>query len=141
MKHPYAGVVYIGNLGDDIEQTDLHKEEQKQIEEDRDAEYDALLKNAEEQQRLEQLKKQAEDYEAARAVLNIPPPPSGGFGSIPPPPGMPPVQTTFNIPPPPGMGVPQPPGMGIPPPPGMGIPPPPMGGIPPPPGGIPAPPG
>lgn len=27
MKHPYAGIVYMGNLGDDIEQVDLHKEE------------------------------------------------------------------------------------------------------------------
>jgi hypothetical protein len=28
-KHPYAGIVFLGNLGEDIEQTDLHKEEQK----------------------------------------------------------------------------------------------------------------
>ena len=26
-KHPYAGIVYLGNLGDEIEQLDLHKEE------------------------------------------------------------------------------------------------------------------
>lgn len=26
-KHPYAGIVYIGNLGDDIEQVELHDEE------------------------------------------------------------------------------------------------------------------
>jgi len=28
-KHPYAGIVYLGNLGDDIEQVELHDEEQK----------------------------------------------------------------------------------------------------------------
>jgi len=27
MKHPYAGIVFMGDLGDDIEQMDLHKEE------------------------------------------------------------------------------------------------------------------
>lgn len=26
-KHPYAGIVYMGNLGDDIEQVELHEEE------------------------------------------------------------------------------------------------------------------
>lgn len=26
-KHPYAGIVYLGNLGEDLEQTDLHNEE------------------------------------------------------------------------------------------------------------------
>lgn len=27
-KHLYAGIVYLGNLGDDLEQTDLYKDEQ-----------------------------------------------------------------------------------------------------------------
>lgn len=38
LKHPYAGLVFLGNLGDDIEQVDLHKEEMKQIEMDKAAE-------------------------------------------------------------------------------------------------------
>jgi len=27
MNHPYAGLVYLGNLGEDLEQVDLHNEE------------------------------------------------------------------------------------------------------------------
>ena len=34
-KHPYAGIIYLGNLGDDLEQVELHEEEKKQIEEDK----------------------------------------------------------------------------------------------------------
>jgi len=33
-KHPYAGLVFIGNLGEDIEQVELHEEEKKQLQED-----------------------------------------------------------------------------------------------------------
>lgn len=28
-KHPYAGIVYLGDLGEDLEQVELHNEEQK----------------------------------------------------------------------------------------------------------------
>lgn len=55
-KHPYAGIVYLGNLGDDIEQTELHEEEQKQLEEDKANEKEALQKNAEEQAKLEEMR-------------------------------------------------------------------------------------
>ena len=47
-KHPYAGIVYLGNLGDDIEQVELYDEEQKQLLEDKANEQEALIKNAEE---------------------------------------------------------------------------------------------
>jgi hypothetical protein len=30
-KHPYAGIIYIGQLGNDIEQLELYEEEKKQI--------------------------------------------------------------------------------------------------------------
>lgn len=30
-KHPLAGLVYIGNLGEDLEQVNLHKEEIEQL--------------------------------------------------------------------------------------------------------------
>jgi hypothetical protein len=33
-KHPYAGIIYLGNLGADIEQPELHQQEQKQLQED-----------------------------------------------------------------------------------------------------------
>ncbi len=34
IKHPYAGIIYLGNLGDDLEQIELHEEEKKQLDED-----------------------------------------------------------------------------------------------------------
>lgn len=55
-KHPYAGIIYLGNLGDDLEQGEIHKEEQKQWEEDKDNERIALQKNAEEQARIAKLR-------------------------------------------------------------------------------------
>ena len=33
-KHPYAGIVYTGNLDDELEQMDLFLEERQQLEED-----------------------------------------------------------------------------------------------------------
>jgi hypothetical protein len=41
-KHPYAGIVYIGNLGEDLEQIELHNEEKKQLDDDKANEKEAL---------------------------------------------------------------------------------------------------
>lgn len=96
IKHKYAGIVYM-NLGDDLEQVDIHNEEQKQLMEDQARELEILEKNAAD---IANLEKQYEDAEIARIEANIPKPPPA-MGSIPPPPGMP---APHVPPPPPGFG-------------------------------------
>lgn len=63
LKHPYAGLVYLGNLGEDLEQVDFLKEEQMALEEDKKFEQVSLQKNADEIARIDELRFQAEQYE------------------------------------------------------------------------------
>lgn len=49
-QHPYAGLVFQG-LGN-LEQVELHNDEQAQLQDDKKYEQEALFKNAEEQVRL-----------------------------------------------------------------------------------------
>ncbi len=61
-RHPFAGIVYTGSLGDDIEQKELYEAERKQLEEDKANEQENLQKNAEEQAKLDEMWKQQQDY-------------------------------------------------------------------------------
>lgn len=53
-KHPYAGLVYLGM--ENLEQDELHKDEQNQLKEDKAHEQEVLYANAEEQARLDNLR-------------------------------------------------------------------------------------
>ena len=56
LKHPYAGLVFL-NMGG-LDQVELYKDEMAQLQEDKLHELDVLQKNAEEQEKLQDLRQQ-----------------------------------------------------------------------------------
>lgn len=97
-KHPYAGVIYLGEPDAD-EQVDLHLQEQDQLKLDAKFEQDQLKQNQADMAKVDQYTEQQEQQMMAQAVVGLPPPP-------PPPP---PMSSMPPPPPPPAGSMPPPP--------------------------------
>ena len=99
-KHPFAGVVYLGEADAD-EQNDLHKEEVDQLLQDQKFEQDQLKQNERDMAIVDQYTEQQEQMLNAQATIGVvppPPPPPPMMGGPPPPPPIVPGQNAPPLP-------------------------------------------